>query len=71
MISEADKNEMCRMRRLGFTLDYIAKATGYSAASVARRISASNLWCISLCGIGLRALAYSAKSVRANTVNGE
>lgn len=35
MISEADKNEMCRMRRLGFTLDYIAKATGYSASSVA------------------------------------
>ena len=26
MISENDKNEMCRMRRLGFTLDYIAKA---------------------------------------------
>ena len=26
---------------------------------------------ISLCGIGHRALAYSAKSVRANTVNGE
>lgn len=25
----------------------------------------------SLCGIGHRALAYSAKSVRANTVNGE
>ena len=25
----------CRMRRLGFTLDYIAKATGYSASSVA------------------------------------
>ena len=36
MINEADKNEMCRMRRLGFTLDYIAKATGYSAASVAK-----------------------------------
>ena len=35
MISENDKNEMCRMRRLGFTLDYIAKATGYSASSVA------------------------------------
>lgn len=35
MINEADKNEMCRMRRLGFTLDYIAKATGYSASSVA------------------------------------
>ena len=35
MISEADKNEMCRMRRLGSTLDYIAKATGYSASSVA------------------------------------
>lgn len=35
MISEADKNEMCRMRGLGFTLDYIAKATGYSASSVA------------------------------------
>ena len=35
MISENDKNEMCRMRRLGFTLDYIAKATGYSAPSVA------------------------------------
>ena len=35
MISEVDKNEMCRMRRLGFTLDYIAKATGYSASSVA------------------------------------
>lgn len=34
-ISETDKNEMCRMRRLGFTLDYIAKATGYSASSVA------------------------------------
>lgn len=26
---------------------------------------------VSLCGIGHRALAYSAKSVRANTVNGE
>lgn len=35
MINQTDKNEICRMRRLGFTLNYIPKATGYSASSVA------------------------------------